>query len=101
MKIAMSNLAQRNKLKIKGEAICPKCGSLGIYEYVLEGPIKNPSQNFSSAIKIHYSFKCMTCDYHEDKKLIVPLHGLYPLRHLLNSEAKVFLERIYLLSKDR
>jgi len=96
----MSNLTQRNKMKVRGEALCPKCGSIGIYEYVLEGPFEASSKEKSDIIEISYTFRCLVCGYRERKKILVSLQGLYPLRHLLNPEVKVFLEKVYLLSKE-
>jgi len=101
VKRTMSSLTQRNKLKIRGEAICPKCGSIGIYEYILERPLETSSEEKSDVIEINYTFRCLVCNYKERKKILVSLQGLYPLRHLLNPEVKVFLEKIYLVSKEK
>ncbi len=100
MKKAMSRTIQRLNINVKGEGICPRCGGIGTFRYELTGPINIEDNNQKELIEIIYVFKCMVCGYEEQRKLLVPIEGLYYLRHLFRSDIRVFLEKIKLLSKN-
>jgi len=81
---------------VRGEGICPRCGGLGRYSYVVEGPVHMDLGDVG--VRVKYTYECMTCEFKEDKNVIVPLSGFYPLRYMLDPKFRVILERIRLLA---
>ena len=79
--------------------VCPSCGApAGEYEYVLEGPVYSGGSPWA---RISYSVRCGVCGYSEGRRVSVPLRALYLLRYLISPQARLAVEKIWLVEEVR
>ena len=84
-------------VQVKGEhtgvSLCPSCGApAGEYSYTLEAT----EEEGGPRLQIDYGFECKICGYKEAMKAAMPLKAAYRLRHLMEPNVKILIERMWL-----
>lgn len=86
-----------NKLEqeVIESGLCPKCNAPTDHHYVITGPY----EGVEHLVRIHYTLNCGICGYKESRRMYIPLEAMHSLRYLLIPSVRLFLERVYLVSR--
>lgn len=79
--------------------VCPSCGSpLAVYKYLIEGPLEARGR---IAVRISLEAECEVCGYRERKSVSMPVSAANALRLLMNSRARLAIEKISIIAELR
>lgn len=76
--------------KFSGEGLCPQCGGLGVYSYVVR-----LDRGDEGNIVVEYEFSCTFCGYNERSRVVIPVRAAYYLRFLFKPEVMVYVEKMW------
>ncbi len=80
-------------------AVCPSCGSpLALYKYTIEGPVESRGK---PVVRITIDAECKVCGFRDHKSIYMPVSAAHSLRLLMNSKARLALEKIAIIAELR